>query len=163
DYDLSTEEGVAAWLGHKPDTTGMSSWEKASLSWKRSISRTKLASNLGLNQLREIRILNRGDSGRILKMAFIGEREVVLDGEFKIRQAFGNLPSSLFCLQGMHGTDRFKPPSQIMIVGRGSGHGVGLCQVGALRKARAGMTYEEILQNYYPHTVISTDWMPYEP
>ena len=163
DYDLSTEEGVAAWLEHKPDTTGMSSWERASLSWKRSISRSKLASNLGLNQLREIRILNRGDSGRILKMAFIGEREVVLDGEFKIRQAFGNLPSSLFYLQGMRGTDRFQPPSQIEISGRGSGHGVGLCQVGALRKARTGMTYEEILQNYYPHTVISTDWMPYEP
>jgi hypothetical protein len=28
---------------------------------------------------------------------------------------------------------------------------------------QGGMTYEDILQNYYPHTVISTDWMPYEP
>ncbi|HQQ68622.1 MAG TPA: SpoIID/LytB domain-containing protein, partial [Candidatus Cloacimonadota bacterium] len=49
DFDLSTEDGVAAWLEQKPDTTGMSSWEKASLSWQRSISRANLASNLDLN------------------------------------------------------------------------------------------------------------------
>jgi stage II sporulation protein D len=34
--------------------------------------------------------------------------------------------------------------------GRGYGHGVGLCQSGALAMARAGRTYQEILAHYYP-------------
>jgi stage II sporulation protein D len=33
--------------------------------------------------------------------------------------------------------------------GRGYGHGVGLCQVGAFGMARAGRSYEEILKHYY--------------
>jgi len=33
--------------------------------------------------------------------------------------------------------------------GRGWGHGVGMCQVGAYGMALAGATYEEILKKYY--------------
>ena len=33
--------------------------------------------------------------------------------------------------------------------GRGWGHGVGLCQVGAFLMARKGATYQEILKTYY--------------
>ena len=36
-----------------------------------------------------------------------------------------------------------------MISGKGWGHGVGLCQVGAFGMAHAGSTYEAILQHYY--------------
>jgi SpoIID/LytB domain protein len=34
--------------------------------------------------------------------------------------------------------------------GAGSGHGVGLCQTGALGMSRAGKKGEEILRHYYP-------------
>lgn len=37
----------------------------------------------------------------------------------------------------------------IIINGRGYGHGVGLCQEGAIRMARLGYTYEQILDFYY--------------
>ena len=33
--------------------------------------------------------------------------------------------------------------------GRGWGHGVGLCQVGAYGMARAGRSFEQILKTYY--------------
>ncbi|MBE3072627.1 MAG: hypothetical protein IMZ67_06595, partial [Acidobacteria bacterium] len=36
--------------------------------------------------------------------------------------------------------------------GRGSGHGVGLCQAGAMARARAGQSEEAILAFYYPGT-----------
>jgi SpoIID/LytB domain protein len=36
---------------------------------------------------------------------------------------------------------------------------VGMCQVGALRMARQGLEYADILQVYYPKTVINTDWI----
>ncbi|MCB5252316.1 MAG: hypothetical protein LHW51_04990, partial [Candidatus Cloacimonetes bacterium] len=51
------------------------------------------------------------------------------------------------------------PPATIMIKGRGSGHGVGMCQVGALRLARTDHEYTDILQIYYPKTLITTDWI----
>ncbi|MCW5897802.1 MAG: SpoIID/LytB domain-containing protein [Flavobacteriales bacterium] len=38
---------------------------------------------------------------------------------------------------------------QVVLRGRGFGHGVGLCQEGAMRMARAGRTYTEILHHYY--------------
>jgi stage II sporulation protein D len=37
----------------------------------------------------------------------------------------------------------------IIIRGRGYGHGVGLCQEGAIRMAKLGYTYQQILQYYY--------------
>jgi len=40
--------------------------------------------------------------------------------------------------------------SFIFTQGRGFGHGVGLCQYGALAMAREGKTYRQILDFYYP-------------
>lgn len=40
----------------------------------------------------------------------------------------------------------------VIIRGRGYGHGVGMCQVGAIARARAGQSFEGILQAYYPDT-----------
>ncbi len=40
---------------------------------------------------------------------------------------------------------------EVVVSGAGSGHGVGLCQTGALGMARAGSRAEDILEHYYPH------------
>jgi stage II sporulation protein D len=39
--------------------------------------------------------------------------------------------------------------------GRGNGHGVGMCQWGAIGRARAGQDYRTILNTYYPGTVLA--------
>jgi SpoIID/LytB domain protein len=159
EYDLSTQRGASSWLNSKPDASGMSSWEQATMSWERTVSKAQVAKNIGLNSIRSIEILERGRSGRILKLRFIGDRTIVLDGEYKIRQAFGKLPSSFFVFKAAPGKTLFQPGSAITIKGRGSGHGVGMCQVGALRQARTGLDYTQILQTYYPETEINTDWI----
>ena len=38
---------------------------------------------------------------------------------------------------------------QVVLQGRGFGHGVGLCQEGAMRMARAGLSYTDILHHYF--------------
>lgn len=43
---------------------------------------------------------------------------------------------------------------EVVLSGRGLGHGVGLCQWGAEELARKGYTYQRILQHYYPGTVL---------
>jgi stage II sporulation protein D len=42
----------------------------------------------------------------------------------------------------------------VVLRGRGFGHGVGLCQEGAMRMARCGFHYTQIAQFYYPTTKI---------
>lgn len=158
-YDLSSEKGAAAWLNVRLQSPNMSSWEKGTLSWERRISRKTLAKNLGLSRIHSIQILQRGRSGRILKLKIKGNKEIILNGEYKIRQAFEGLPSSFFIFAGEAGKSTIYPAANIVVQGRGSGHGVGMCQVGALRMAREGHEYQDILQVYYPKTVISTNWI----
>jgi stage II sporulation protein D len=45
---------------------------------------------------------------------------------------------------------------QIVFSGRGSGHGVGMCQAGAEEMAREGKSYREILSFYYPGTQLGS-------
>jgi stage II sporulation protein D len=52
------------------------------------------------------------------------------------------LPSNLYALEDLGG--------KIQIHGEGYGHGVGLCQLGALELAQRGYSYREILQYYFP-------------
>jgi stage II sporulation protein D len=44
--------------------------------------------------------------------------------------------------------------SEVVIEGGGWGHGIGMCQVGAMGRARAGQDYRTILSTYYPGTEI---------
>jgi stage II sporulation protein D len=44
--------------------------------------------------------------------------------------------------------------SSLNINGRGYGHGIGMCQFGALGRARAGQSYRTILETYYPGTTL---------
>jgi stage II sporulation protein D len=44
---------------------------------------------------------------------------------------------------------------QMMLYGKGFGHGVGLCQEGAMQMAKKGYTYDQILRFYYPGAILS--------
>jgi len=43
---------------------------------------------------------------------------------------------------------------EVILEGVGVGHGLGLCQRGAADMARRGASWEQILQHYYPNTVV---------
>lgn len=45
---------------------------------------------------------------------------------------------------------------EVVLSGRGMGHGIGLCQWGAKEIARQGRDYRAILRHYYPGTTIGT-------
>ncbi|MEP6857713.1 MAG: SpoIID/LytB domain-containing protein [Gemmatimonadales bacterium] len=44
--------------------------------------------------------------------------------------------------------------STLTVNGRGYGHGIGMCQWGAIGRARAGQNYRTILETYYPGTTV---------
>jgi stage II sporulation protein D len=43
----------------------------------------------------------------------------------------------------------------LVIKGGGNGHGIGMCQWGAIGRARAGQDYRTILTTYFPGTTVS--------
>lgn len=164
--DLSTEAGSREWIDQKQDSAGMSSWERGALSWDKSISRAKLAANTGMAYIDKLEILSRGHSGRIVSMKLYGDKTVKLDNEYKIRQAFANLLSSFFYIKGSYsladGAVIIRPQETLNLKGKGAGHGVGMCQVGALRMAREGKSYQVILAHYYPGVTLRSDWLACE-
>lgn len=164
--DLRNEADARYWLSKNGNDDNLSSWERYAKSWKRELSLATLANNAGTSKIKSILIEKRGYSGRITRISLFGKQRVVLDNESSIRKAFGGLPSSFFYIQGKYTIEgdgvRIKPASVMKIIGKGSGHGVGMCQVGALQMARSGFLYQDILSKYYPGTSLKTDWMNYE-
>ena len=88
--------------------------------------------------------VERGPSGRIKYLRITGTlREEVIGKELAIRKALSSshLKSSAFEIE--------KTPDGFVLKGRGWGHGVGLCQMGAAAMAAQGYDYRQILSHYY--------------
>ncbi|MEW5899982.1 MAG: SpoIID/LytB domain-containing protein [Acidobacteriota bacterium] len=96
--------------------------------------------------VQDIRVQARGKSHRVTELVISGtESEVVVRG-LKIRWVLG-LRDTLFVIDKESGEDG--RVTHYIFSGKGWGHGVGLCQVGAFRMAQAGADYKEILKKYY--------------
>ena len=46
-------------------------------------------------------------------------------------------------------------PQTIVLNGKGWGHGVGMCQIGAAVMGHQGFSYRKILSHYYPGAILS--------
>jgi stage II sporulation protein D len=99
-----------------------------------------------IGTVRDIAPRRIGVSGRVVELAVQGSGgEIVLKG-LRVRAALG-LRENLFVID--REIDSRGAIERFVITGKGWGHGVGLCQVGAFGMAQAGSTYEQILQHYY--------------
>jgi SpoIID/LytB domain protein len=93
-------------------------------------------------------VVERGVSGRALLLAISGERGATeVRGELTIRRSLGMLNSSLFVVSTER--DDSGSPSAWVFRGGGWGHGVGMCQTGAIGRADAGEDYRAILRYYF--------------
>ena len=97
--------------------------------------------------------LERGKSGRIWKLKIVGTKKTFTIGkELEIRRALSetHLLSSAFEVEFSKKEEGEGRKENIFILhGRGWGHGVGLCQIGAAVMGEQGKTYDEILLFYY--------------
>ncbi len=117
--------------------------------WKVVFSDEKMNQMLkkfAIGKIKEIIPLKRGVSGRIYKIKFVGEKEKIVYGELVLRRLLNNLYSSLFVVSHKDNNWIFE--------GKGWGHGVGMCQIGAITLGKQGKTYKYILKKYYPQTKI---------
>lgn len=100
----------------------------------------------GIGSLKDLRVITRGRSGRATDLEVVGTdgTRQVLGG--RIRSALG-LREQLFVIERKYDEDG--RVTGFTFLGRGWGHGVGMCQVGAYGLARQGFTYDQILKAYY--------------
>lgn len=151
-YILGNDEQRAPYLKQHADSycvrSGTSQW-RSEVS-KRDLQRALAAEGVKLpGQLRSVAVLHRTASGRVEFLTVTGSHSITVPG-LTFRMAVGrNI-----------GWDRLKSNwyevrvegDRIVFHGRGSGHGVGLCQVGAEVMGEEGRSYREILGFYYPGT-----------
>ncbi len=137
------------------------------LKWESSISVADLDGALRTAGLSSpagwtaLEIITRSESGRAQRLRLTGgsSPDTLISASsfrFAVNRALGwnKIRSDLYNLrsEGDH----------ILFSGRGSGHGVGLCQAGAEEMARQGKDYRQILDFYFPGTHLSKtsadDW-----
>jgi stage II sporulation protein D len=125
--------------------------------WVRLMTRKELEAGLppdyGVGTLQNIVPLARGTSGRLLAVRLEGTaRSVTITKELTIRKALGKLRSSAFVV------DTYRDDNDLPVVfafwGAGWGHGLGMCQVGAVGLAEQGWPYDRILAHYYRGTTL---------
>ena len=118
--------------------------------WEVRKSREELENSVNqhypVGRLIDISVRRRGTSHRVVELVITGtERQVLVRG-LRIRTALG-LRDILFEVDREY--DAEGHISHFIFNGRGWGHGVGLCQVGAYGMAQSGARYQDILKKYY--------------
>lgn len=122
------------------------------------INRLKSAGYLGEGNyiLQNVAVESRNSSGRVEDLLIelstdSGEKKINIPGN-KIRTAIhnqdnGNILRSTMFEINFNG-------NQVIISGKGNGHGVGLCQWGAISQSIKGRDYKQILSFYFPGTTV---------
>lgn len=172
--DLSTEEGARDWIEKTPasycSTTDnhvlsqiLNGYDRETndfYRWRVEYSQKELSrliaerSGIDFGTIEELLPVERGASGRIVKLKVVGSKTFKTVGkELEIRRwlSKSHLYSSAFVV------DKSTSPDgevRFVLKGAGWGHGVGLCQIGAAMMGEKGCSCEQILSFYYPGCVM---------
>jgi stage II sporulation protein D len=117
--------------------------------WERRFTEAQvdeIARPFGVGHVQVLAVASRGTSGRAEVLTIAGDEGATqVRGELTIRRLFKNLNSAMFQIEPPGKSH----PGEWVFRGGGWGHGVGMCQVGAIGRAEHGHSYREILRHYY--------------
>ena len=150
-----TEDAGAIWPGASRTWLPVQSDETCARlgprDWTARIALTELARALGRPQIRALRVASRTRSGRVATLwSDVGP----LDAE-QVHLAVGRALGWQYLKSRLY--DVHIEGTEAVFTGRGSGHGVGLCQDGAEARGHASQTAEQILAFYFPGTRVSVN------
>ena len=106
---------------------------------------------MDLGKILDLQPIERGPGYRIIKLKIVGtERSFTIGKELEIRCALSttHLKSAAFDVERQDLNEN-GIPARFVLHGRGWGHGVGMCQIGAAVMGEKGYSYEQILKHYY--------------
>ncbi|MEA4905922.1 MAG: SpoIID/LytB domain-containing protein [Petrimonas sp.] len=174
--DLTVEENAEEWIRSSPPAfcntqdaqvlkQVLNDYDRETADfyrWKITYSQEELStlirerSGIDFGEIIALQPLERGTSGRIIRLKIIGtERVMTIGKELEIRRTLSksHLYSSAFVVDTQDEDENGIPPT-FTLTGAGWGHGVGLCQIGAAIMAEKGYTYQQILEHYFPQSKI---------
>ncbi len=141
-------EVLALWVDMEADGPAFerdSAWTE----WVRRVPARELARRMAGrvagNEVRDVAVTKRSPTGRAIEMRVKTDLAEATFKRFDLRQAV-EMPEMLFTVSKVEGADG---QPEFVFLGRGWGHGVGMCQNGAFGMALAGETYDRILRHYY--------------
>jgi len=119
--------------------------------WTKGLSVAQVQARLaraarGIGSITDLRVASRGASHRVTDLEIVGTSGTAHVRGGRIRSALG-LREQLFVIDREF--DDSGRVNEFVFIGRGWGHGVGMCQVGAYGLARQGWSAEQILKTYY--------------
>jgi SpoIID/LytB domain protein len=143
---------VAAFLAQDGKDTwcGRVAKGHAKFRWTETIAADDLTARIAveypeIGHVKALEPKQRGTSGRVMVLAITGDKgSVTVSGDLHIRRLLGGLKSTLFEVQ--------REGTSFVFHGAGFGHGVGMCQLGAIGMAEAGRGSSQILEHYYRGT-----------
>ncbi len=110
--------------------------------------------DLRIAKIKDIKIIDRTPGGRVNRMKVTTENDIYLFKKDRIRWVLGRtsnpdliLPSVNFDVEITRFNDGYV--KAVTFSGKGYGHGVGMCQCGAIGLSRQGWSFENILKKYY--------------
>ncbi len=170
DYDLTKEYNVERWIKSNPhaycntdDPRILSQilvdYDRTTINffrWQVDYSQDELSnlikskSGIDFGDIVDLIPIERGHSGRIIKLNIIGtKKNMTIGKELEIRRYLSksHLYSSCFIVKKENLVKNI--PQKIILHGAGWGHGVGLCQIGAAVMGEIGYSFDEILIHYF--------------
>ena len=162
-FDSPTTESLARYIDEPPPGAWCAPSGRRSKTFRWRVTRSGRTVSQAVNQrapvgaVSEIQVLRRGRSGRALTVAYVGAKgRHVVEGEYANRKLLGGLRSGMW-LVTREGNAQGEPKRWIFR-GGGFGHGVGMCQHGAMGMAAAGHDHAHILGHYYPGSELIQAW-----
>ncbi|MDR0516695.1 MAG: SpoIID/LytB domain-containing protein [Fibromonadaceae bacterium] len=113
--------------------------------FKRNAENARVDSVFPFNKVEQVFITEKFPSGRVKRIVVFtdkGSFEAFGDRTRWLFQRNGKiLPSALFSIT--------RDKDNFLLTGSGFGHGIGMCQVGVIARAKRGQKFDEILKAYY--------------
>lgn len=118
--------------------------------WKQSFTADEMNRQVNsfvkVGKIKDITPLEYGVSGRVTKLKITGSQGSADLKGLEIRRVLG-IKENLFTMERINNSAG--EIAYYFFYGKGWGHGVGMCQVGAYGMALRGAKYDEILKHYY--------------
>lgn len=145
--------GIKEWTGGTeiPPLSGVEcGWCDGAGAWKREFTTAELGAKFKAKKpVLGLAVKETTASGRpaALVLELAGSKQQL---SAKDVDAALDLPTSKYSVS--------KDGAKIVLQGGGYGHGVGLCQTGAIRMAQKGMKYDAILAHYFPKSELASGY-----
>ena len=177
--DLRNEDAAVKWITNSPPAFCNTSDEKILeqvlnnydrktkdfYRWRIEYTQEELSklikekSGIDFGQIIDFIPVERGYSGRLIKLKIVGtNRTLTIGKELEIRKVLStsHLYSSAFVIEKEEIINNI--PQKFILIGAGWGHGVGLCQIGAAVMGEMGYRFDEILLHYFKNAQIKKNY-----